>query len=1419
MTATNVYVEGGTYATTIAVKDGGGLTATATGSAQVSDPDFVATGKAIAPVEGIAFTGVVATFNDAYLSVTSPNVTASIVWGDGHTSAGTVAYSYALGAFAVTGTDTYAEEGTDSVVTTLTDYDGATLTATSTATVADAPLTPFGTTIAATRNVAFSGVVASFTDADPNGTATDYSATINWGNGTSNAGTIVYNSSLQKFTVSGTNTYATEGTFAIAVTIRDSGGATVIASSTANVPDFAVTATAVAVSATEGAAFTGTVATFTDADPNGVLADFSATIAWGDGHTSTGTISFNASTHSGTVTGTNTYAEEGTFPIAVKVHDVGGASASASPSATVADAALSSTGINFSAVAGIAFSRSVATFTDADPGGLSGDDSVSIAWGDSSTSSGYVTYSSANHDFVANGGHTYAAVGTYTARITITDAGGASTVATDTVTVTQAAAGDTGIPVDPVEGAAFTGVVAIFTGAAAQSATITWGDGHSSAGTIAWIAAANAYSVTGTNTYAEEGSYTVGVTITYSGSNATASTTAIVADAALTGTGASLSGTEGVALTGVIATFTDADPGGTVTDYTASIAWGDGNTSAGTIAYNSSLGYFTVTGTDTYADEGTYHPNVSIQDAGGAGVGVIGTVTVADAALTLTASAISAVEGAPYNGTVATFTDANTLATASDFTATITWGDTTSSSGVITYNSSTHQFQVAAGHTYAEEGSYSAGVTIHDVGGNSATKTATATVADAPLTATGLTVTPVEGASFTGTVATFTDADPGGTATDYTATITWGDGGSSAGTIAYNAALGAFTVTGTHTYLEEGHDTTSVSILDAGGASATVGGTANVADAPLTANGETFSATEGAAFSGEVASFTDADPGAVVGDFTATIQWGDASTSSGTVGYDSTRHVYTVTGSHTYTEGITLGAIIIINDAGGASALAATTANVADAALSSSGVTLSQVEGGSFTGTVATFTDADPGAVTSDYWATITWGDAHVTTGTVAYNSAQGKYTVAGSNAYLEDGSYSLSVAIRDKGGASTTATGTATVTDAVPSLTAIAIAPVEGIAFTGTVATFTDPVPIPSSFTATINWGDGTSSAGTITYNGVTQKFSIAGTHAYAEEGTDTVTVTLNDVGGKTATATATATVADAPLSLSVSSLSLVEGAAFSGVLATFTDADPGGITSDYSATINWGNGTNTAGTIAYDSVHKVYDVSGSITYADEGTDTISVTVKDSGGASATMTAPATVVDAAITATAATITATEGVSYTGSVATFTDANPNGTTSDFTATIAWGDGTTSNGAISYNASTKVFTVTGPHTYIDEGVYGVTVQIKDVGGSSARIVEHANVADAPCRPPASPSPRSRGRSSPGWSPPSPAPTPPPRPPASPPRSPGATATSPPGRSPTTRRTPGSTSPGRTCTSRKGPTPPRSRSRTPAARPRR
>ena len=58
-----------------------------------------------------------------------------------------------------------------------------------------------------------------------------------------------------------------------------------------------------------------------------------------------------------------------------------------------------------------------------------------------------------------------------------------------------------------------------------------------------------------------------------------------------------------------------------------------------------------------------------------------------------------------------------------------------------------------------------------------------ATVQDAALHATGVAVAATEGSSFTGAVATFTDDDPSGTASDYTATITWGDGNTSAGAI------------------------------------------------------------------------------------------------------------------------------------------------------------------------------------------------------------------------------------------------------------------------------------------------------------------------------------------------------------------------------------------------------------------------------------------------------------------------------------------------------------------------------------------------------------------------------------------------------------------------------------------------------------
>ena len=80
-----------------------------------------------------------------------------------------------------------------------------------------------------------------------------------------------------------------------------------------------------------------------------------------------------------------------------------------------------------------------------------------------------------------------------------------------------------------------------------------------------------------------------------------------------------------------------------------------------------------------------------------------------------------------------------------------------------------------------------------------------------PLTllATGVNFSPTAGAPFNGSVATFTNADPFGTAASYTATITWGDGSTSSGTI---TGTGSLTVSGSHTYVDPGTDVVSVQI-------------------------------------------------------------------------------------------------------------------------------------------------------------------------------------------------------------------------------------------------------------------------------------------------------------------------------------------------------------------------------------------------------------------------------------------------------------------------------------------------------------------------------------------------------------------------------------------------------------------------------
>lgn len=182
------------------------------------------------------------------------------------------------------------------------------------------------------------------------------------------------------------------------------------------------------------------------------------------------------------------------------------------------------------------------------------------------------------------------------------------------------------------------------------------------------------------------------------------------------------------------------------------------------------------------------------------------------------------------------------------------------------------------------------------------------------------------------------------------------------------------------------------------------------------------------------------------------------------------------------------------------------------------------------------------------------------------------------------------------------------------------------------TVASFCDPnLTDLADYSATIAWGDGSSSPPppvTVTQTGVStcgRTFDVKGDHTYAEEGSYTLTVTIvdNDTPSNTATVNPIATVGDAALHAACAA-DPVSTQSFSGMTATFQDDNTGATSADFTATINWGDGTSSPPppvTISGGPGPGPYTVSGTHTYASTGAFTITTTIMDDGGATATAT------------------------------------------------------------------------------------------------------------------------------------------------------------------------------------------------------
>jgi hypothetical protein len=204
-------------------------------------------------VEGKSFTGEVAQARD--YSGDGLKEAVHIDWGDGTSTNQAVPATGKHGAYVtITATHTYAEEGsyTTKVRLILRKADGTTCPAVGcqldgaqgTATVADAALTATGVSSSPSSR-SFSGIVAKFTDADPAGTASDYSAVIDWGDGsTPSAGTIGAAPSGNGFVVGAKHNFVGGGAYAVTTTIKDAGGSTAVANATLTVPKRATALTA-----------------------------------------------------------------------------------------------------------------------------------------------------------------------------------------------------------------------------------------------------------------------------------------------------------------------------------------------------------------------------------------------------------------------------------------------------------------------------------------------------------------------------------------------------------------------------------------------------------------------------------------------------------------------------------------------------------------------------------------------------------------------------------------------------------------------------------------------------------------------------------------------------------------------------------------------------------------------------------------------------------------------------------------------------------------------------------------------------------------------------------------------------------------------------------------------------------------------
>lgn len=272
---------------------------------------------------------------------------------------------------------------------------------------------------------------------------------------------------------------------------------------------------------------------------------------------------------------------------------------------------------------------------------------------------------------------------------------------------------------------------------------------------------------------------------------------------------------------------------------------------------------------------------------------------------------------------------------------------------------------------------------------------------------------------------------PGNSAADFTATIKWGDGQTTAGIVAGGSGAN-LTVAASHAYAKDGKYSATVTLSDdaPGTAKATATNAITVTEAPISARGGiTVNGVEGNYFGTQAfASFADANSLALAGSDSASILWGDGTTSAGIlvpVGGGTNL----VEGSHRYAEQGQYTVTIKISDDHTVVKTVTSTAVIADAPLTVTGLTIHAKHGATFSGTVANMADGDPVNTTpGDYKGTINWGDGTSSSASFVFVSP-GHWLIKGSHKYTRIGKFTLKISVQDSTSTLFSGSGIANVT------------------------------------------------------------------------------------------------------------------------------------------------------------------------------------------------------------------------------------------------------------------------------------------------------------------------------------------------------------------------------------------------------